>query len=210
MIFNTRDWFGTSFWLEALIFMIFPIPYYDCIITVYTINRAENGTIPVYYLLSDFILALMWIRCVFILRAVFNYTIFMDIYSKKLCKSFGFTANVRFAFKCLLTSSPGYTVCAVLIMSVLILAYLIRIFEMPYGQDYGLITWDSYFTAIWFIVITMTTTGFGDVFPSTTFGRLIAMFAAVWGTFLISILILSVGNIFKLNKNEQQAHSHLL
>ena len=166
--------------------------------------------VPVYYLLSDFILALMWVRCMFILRAVFNYTIFMDIYSKKLCKSYGFTANVRFAFKCLITSSPGYTVCGVLFLSVLILAYLIRIFEMPYDSDYGLITWDSYFTSIWFIVITMTTVGFGDVYPNTTFGRLIAMFTALWGTFLISILILSVGNIFKLNKNEQQAHSHLL
>jgi len=56
----------------------------------------------------------------------------------------------------------------------------------------------------------MTTVGFGDVAPSSTFGRIIVMFAALWGTFLISILILSVGNIFKLSKNEQQAHSHLL
>jgi len=144
----------------------------------------------------------MWIRCIFIFRAVFNYTIFLDIYSKKLCKSFGFTANVRFAFKCLLTSSPGYLVCSVLLMSVLILSYLIRIFERPYGLDYGAITWDSYFSDIWFIVITMTTVGFGDMYPSTTFGRLITIVAALWGTFLISILILSVGNIFKLNKNE--------
>jgi len=27
---------------------------------------------------------------------------FMDVYSKKLCKAFGFTANVRFAYKCYL------------------------------------------------------------------------------------------------------------
>jgi len=210
MIFDTREWFGTSFWLEALVFLIWPIPYYDFIIIIQTINPENNGVVPVYYLFSDFILAFMWIRCLFILRASFNYTIFMDIYSKKLCKSYGFTANVRFAFKCLLTSNPGYTVGTVLFFSVLILAYLLRIFEMPYGLDFGIITWNSYFTAIWCIVITMTTVGFGDVVPRTVPGRLIVIFAALWGTFLISILILSVGNIFNLSKQEQSAHSHLL
>jgi hypothetical protein len=210
MIFQTRDWFGTSFWFEAFIFLIWPIPYYDFIITIDTIDQARTGTVPVYYLFSDFILALMWIRCIFILRAVFNYTIFMDIYSKKLCKSYGFTANVRFAFKCMLNSSPGYTVFAVLFLSVLILAYLLRIFELPYGQNYGIITWNHYFTSIWCIVITMTTVGFGDVVPNTTFGQIIVMFAALWGTFLISILILSVGNIFQLNNNENRALNHLL
>ena len=73
---------------------------------------------------------------------------------------------------------------------------------MPYGQDFGIITWNSYFTAIWCIVITMTTVGFGDVVPVTVPGRLIVIFAALWGTFLISILILSVGNIFKLSRKE--------
>jgi hypothetical protein len=133
MIFNTRDWFGTSFLLETMIFLVFPIPYYDFIITIPVQSLNQQGKIAVYYLFSDFILVFMWIRCVFILRALFNYTIFMDIYSKKLCKSYGFTANVRFTFKCLLNSSPGFTVMTVLLFSVLILAYILRIFEWPYG-----------------------------------------------------------------------------
>jgi voltage-gated potassium channel Kch len=44
----------------------------------------------------------------------------------------------------------------------------------------------------------MTTVGYGDIVPGTSFGRLTVIVAALWGTFLISILILSVGNIFKL------------
>lgn len=56
----------------------------------------------------------------------------------------------------------------------------------------------------------MTTVGYGDVVPATIFGRLVAMFTAVWGTFLISLLILSVGNIFELNYQETKALNHLL
>lgn len=80
--------------------LISPLPYYDIIIVLPSINLTKTGYIPVYYLLSDFILAFMFIRVIFLMRAVINYSIFMDIYSKKLCKSCGFTANVRFAFKC--------------------------------------------------------------------------------------------------------------
>lgn len=59
-------------------------------------------------------------------------------------------------------------------------------------------------------MITMTTVGYGDVVPGTSFGRLTVIAAALWGTFLISILILSVGNIFKLQQTEQKALNHLL
>jgi hypothetical protein len=48
----------------------------------------------------------------------------------------------------------------------------------------------------------MTTVGYGDVGPTTFFGRLTAITVALWGTFLISLLILSVANIFALNFNE--------
>jgi voltage-gated potassium channel Kch len=48
----------------------------------------------------------------------------------------------------------------------------------------------------------MTTVGYGDVAPTTFFGRLTAITVAIWGTFLISLLILSVANIFSLNFNE--------
>jgi voltage-gated potassium channel Kch len=42
----------------------------------------------------------------------------------------------------------------------------------------------------------MTTVGYGDVSPQTLFGKFVAIAAALWGTFLISLLILSVGQIF--------------
>ena len=199
MIINTKATYGFHFFVESLLILICPVPYCDMIITMPAMNPDKNGSVKVYYLLSDFILVFMFVRILFLIRAVINYSIFMDIYSKKLCKSYGFTANVRFAFKCFVRSSPGITVAMILISSVLVLAYSIRVFELPYGVTVGNIIWNAYFDAIWCIIITMTTVGYGDVVPATIFGRLVAITAAIWGTFLISLLILSVGNIFELN-----------
>ena len=87
--------------------------------------------------------------------------------------------------------------------TILILSYLIRIFELPYfrmkeSDDELHKMMDSYFNALWLIVITLTTVGYGDVSPCTFPGRVIAMISALWGAFLISILVLTVSSVFEL------------
>ena len=45
---------------------------------------------------------------------------------------------------------------------------------------------------MWCIIITMTTVGYGDYFAKTHFGRVISVIACFWGTFLISLMVLSL------------------
>jgi hypothetical protein len=87
------------------------------------------------YRLSHVLLAFMFIRVLFLLRTIFNYSMFTDLYSKKLCNSYGFTANVRFTLKCLIMKDPGTTVICTLTSSTLILAYILRIFEVEYYRS---------------------------------------------------------------------------
>lgn len=143
-------------------------------------------------------------------RAVINYSIFMDIHSKKLCKTYGFTANVRFAFKCFVRSSPGLTVLMVLGSSVFVLAFCLRVFELPYSVATGVVTWYHYMDSAWCVIITVTTVGYGEVVPRTLLGRMVGITAAVWGNFLLALLILFLANIFDLNYQETKAMDHLL
>ena len=88
----------------------------------------------------------------------------------------------------------------------MILAYILRIFEIPYfrGVDKGADTYmalDPYFNSVWCIVITMTTVGYGDISPSTLPGRCVAMIAALWGAFLISLLVVTMSSFFDLTQS---------
>ena len=47
----------------------------------------------------------------------------------------------------------------------------------------------------------MTTVGFGDFSPNTYPGKVIIMFTALWGAFMISLLVLTVSNVFDLKKH---------
>ena len=131
--FKRRLWLSASFWWEATIFLFCPIPFHDWLwsIDVIDINHKKDN-VKVYYLVSDFILVVMFLRVFFVIRAIFNYNMYTDVFAKKLCRSYGFTANVRFTFKSLLKTDPARTVLVTMLSSVLILAYILRVFEVQY------------------------------------------------------------------------------
>ena len=151
----------------------------------------------------------MFVRVIFLIRTIFNYSTFTDLYSKRLCESYGFTANVRFTFKCLIIRNPGLTTFCTITVSTFMLAYFLRVFEIEYYRQIGQIDFDSYFQAIWVIVVSITTVGFGDLVPYSYIGRVIIMIAAFWGAFLISLLIVTVSKTFELSRNQKKAMHHL-
>ena len=85
------------------------------------------------------------------------------------------------------------------------LAYLLMVFERIAYNNSGQKVFDSYFTSIWNVVITMTTVGYGDIASISVFGRLISMINAIWGAFIISMLVASIGKIFTPSDNQAKA-----
>ena len=51
----------------------------------------------------------------------------------------------------------------------------------------------------------MTTVGYGDISSISVYGRLISMINAIWGTFIISLLVASIGKIFQLSEAQEKA-----
>ena len=113
--------------------LVCPIPFFDMIISMKALNVSKKEKTEVFYLLSDFLLAFMFLRVLFLFRSMINFSVFLDMYSKKVCAAIGFNANTRFAFKCFIKAKPGLTVLIIFTTSVFILAYILRLFQIPYG-----------------------------------------------------------------------------
>ena len=73
----------------------------------------------------------MFFRTYFLVRAVLNYSKYTDSFARKLCKTYGVSSGLRYSFRCYMTSHPGTTIGSLFISSVLVLAYVLRIFENP-------------------------------------------------------------------------------
>jgi hypothetical protein len=49
--------------------------------------------------------------------------------------------------------------------------------------------------------MTITTVGYGDYFPHTSIGRIIILIVAIWGTFIVSMMVVVVSNTLTMEKN---------
>ena len=158
-----------NFIFEVTLLMISPIPYYDRYITY---EDCKDG-ITVHYLLSEFLVAIMILRMYFLIRTFFNFSLYADAISKKICKNYGFEAGVRYTIKCLIIVNPEVTVLSFFFGSLFIGAYIVRIFEMPYYREVanGPGALDGYFGAIYLVTITITTVGYGDISATNTYER---------------------------------------
>lgn len=59
--------------------------------------------------------------------------------------------------------------------------------------------------ALWLTIITMTTVGYGDFYPRTTFGRIIDVILVIWGTFIVSLMVVVLTNTLNMDQSEKRA-----
>jgi len=103
----------------------------------------------------------------------------------------GVKANSLFAIKCYLKDKPYPVLILGLGISVLVLGISIRLFEADGDFNFYL------------IIITMTTIGFGDMYPVTYFGRAVCIISCVWGVFIISMFTVALMKASEFTMKEQ-------
>jgi hypothetical protein len=82
---------------------------------------------------------------------------------------------------------------------------MLRIFERPLAEVSGH-RFDQYWTSIWCIFVTMTTVGYGDVFPKSYGGRLIGVFLCLWGVLLVSLIVVTISDFLEFNHSEKNSY----
>lgn len=124
---SPKPFFDTWNVLELIMLCNTPLPFFDKYITL-----DSDGASRVTFLLSDFFFAFMFLRLFQLMRTSFNFSVYTDPLSKKICKGYGLSANFKFAVQSKLLVDPFETVIIMFVGTVLIFAYLVRIFELPY------------------------------------------------------------------------------
>ena len=64
---------------------------------------------------------------------------------------------------------------------------------------------DDIVNCVWLVIITMTTVGYGDYFPRTLIGRTLVTMIAIWGNFLLSMLVITLMNTVSMEKPEEKS-----
>ena len=158
----------------------------------------DDGTI-IYYSLNSIFLVFLLLRTYFIFVTLLHISIFMTVKSEYICRQYSCKNSLLYCLKCFAQYKPIQLYISGFLIILFTMAYAVRIFERPAND-----VLDNYTDAIWLIVITMTTVGYGDITAKTTGGRIISMISCLSGVFLTSMIIVTITNFLNLEPHEKR------
>ena len=196
--------------IEILFVVIFYPPFQ---------NHTFSGTmLDLYFVynINSLIAAFVILKCYLIIRVYSYFSKWTSDEAISLCNKYNVESGLSFAFKAELTYRPYIALFFVTLVVISICAYFVRIGE------YGVMDYQTQaknlseqndlaylLNCIWLIIITMVTVGYGDEFPRSHFGRVVIIIASILGMLLVSIIIVSLGNLIEFTDEEKKAYSLL-
>jgi len=162
--------------------------------------------------LDIFLSSMIPIRVYLLFRYHSFYSSWADDRAEKICNECNTIGGISFAIKAELKERPYPVVGVLMILSILIFGYALRNLELSFMQNKDparFQDWTYVYNGFWCIIITILTVGYGDFYPQTSVGRVIAVIACLWGTFLISLMVVSITISVEFTPQEQKAYDEL-
>lgn len=191
---------------EMTINLIAPYSFFDGLKYVEQVTAYE---VEIEYEINDILLFFCFARVYIAYRFSFFLTEFMNPRTQRVCAMNGCHADAMFALKSLMKSRPFTVLLSSLFISLFIFSYLLRLFESPLseasGQDFT-----SYNNAMWNMVITLTSAGYGDFYPKTFWGRVVGVSICFWGVIITSLVVATVTNMLTFTTSEEKSYEMLV
>lgn len=147
---------------------------------------------------------MIFFRLIYIVRVTISMTFYTDPRSQRVCHIYGTDANYNFAIKCIMKKDAMLVLLYSMSISLVALSYQLRLFERQINTNYDNIT-----TAMWNMMVTMFTIGYGDIYPKSHFGRLIGIVIAFLGVYNTSLFIVALNNMLEFESPECKAFNLL-
>lgn len=207
------------FWIEVVLLLLIPYPANlakkgtVATFTTNAINWVDNSgsfdghthEYVVTYMQSDIWTCLTFLRIYFIFEAIFIMLPQSMMSSERMCKEAGFEATFSFKLKAFYKEFPQLFFFTIGLTAVLTFGFIVRVWERPYFEfalsepfyDFRYLG-----SSVWYVLMGMTTVGYGNIVASTPKGRLFIMFAILVGSFLLATLVGILLNLKELTSNE--------
>ena len=156
------------------------------------------------YHITDIISIISLLRFYLIFRLYEHYSKWTSFESALICKKYGTEANAIFGIKSDLKDRPFRTIGIIMVLFVIIFGIATMQSEKSYEGKYGDL--DQLTNAEWLIIITMTTVGYGDLYPTTHFGRFFCLLACISGMILVSAMVVALNLASEFSKDQSAAY----
>ncbi|CAD8211313.1 unnamed protein product [Paramecium pentaurelia] len=200
-IWQTEQWYPML--IELIIYCIIPYPF-TIGMRVYFYNSFQDAM--AYYHVNEILALIMITRTVFIFRTILAQTFWYSNRTQRVCNLYACEGNYMFVAKSLMRTSPYTSQFIALVSLICIFGYGVRICENPLARnDPANNNLGRYANALWNIIITITTVGYGDFYTRTDLGRFVIFVVCILGIFVISVMVVTLINSLVISTLESHA-----
>lgn len=157
------------------------------------------------YNVNDIFLLIQCLRLVYL---IIIFAILSDFYSPRadrICKLMGKKLNLFFSFRALFVNRTALMLIYCFIIICSMLSYILKIVSQPITENGLSIRFHNFGNCIWYTLITMTTVGYGDVYPETTLERIVGCVIALLGNVLVALIVSFFQDKINLGIEEKHA-----
>ena len=190
--------------IEYIFLILAPSPVW----TGYRINiYFEPEEKEIFYHLNDFLTIIMICKFVWLLKGLLTLSTYESDRGTRVTRMFAAQPGNIFTIKCLMRDSPFSVVNALFVGGVTFFGYLLQISESPIRRISKEMDFTSYINACWCTVATMTTVGYGDMYPRTSLGRLVMIICSMYGVIVVSLMVVTVTNSLCMSQMESASYT---
>jgi hypothetical protein len=120
--------------------------------------------------------------------------------------------TLLFVIKAEFKDRPFVLLGITMVISIFVFGYSLRSIEMFFmhdGEAGKVQDWRYFWNGLWCVIITMSTVGFGDFYPISLLGRVIAVISCFWGAFLISMMVAGLTIAVEFNSQESISYESI-
>ena len=166
---------------------------------------SKRTDIQLTYNVASIISFFMMFRIYHIFRLFLSFSYWQTPRANTICNWMNTRATKSFALKAYLKNYPYICLIIGILFLMIISGLATQLFEYYNGvlmrsmgdNDYNtnytfvstMLNFSNVYNSLWLMLMTMTTVGFGEIYPTTYFGRIIAIIACIIGNFILSLLV---------------------
>ena len=196
--------------IEIILILIHTPPFFNDIQIRLSTTGSNKEIVPIY--LDLFISVFILGRVYLIFKFYANYSKWGGVFASRVCNECNAKGGFIFTYKAGIKEHPFFSVILLMALTIFIFGYGLRNAEISfitniperYFQDWTQIT-----NGFWFMTTNILLIGYGDFYPTTQLGRIIAFISCLWGILLESLLVTAIVNSMKLNQKEELVYNEV-
>jgi len=201
-----KNFFQTSLLKYFIIEFIFAIFHPNVIFNNKNFVTSKKFNLQkVIYDANDIFTMTQFLRLTYLIVNSSIYTNFYGARTDRICKMMSKKLDLFFGFRALFIRYTGPVLIFGFCVICLMLGYMLKILSEPMQYPFEKTSFDKYGNCIWYVFVTMTTVGYGDMYPKTTSQRIIGCTIALAGTVLIALLVTFFQDRIQLSSKEKDS-----